>query len=168
MPRIRLVDAIAKERRENAAALVAAIARKGPKKVRTRAPAKLAAELDEMVQTGDWSKVEPAHIVEFYAFCHRQVYGARPPELDRSGKIGDRERMGAISSVKKLVADCFEGDHVAAALFVRWAWKREDEREKWARSKKVERSRLTWRALFAGRGIYGDYLVACHRQKARL
>lgn len=138
MPRVRLIDVIAQERRAAAASLAAAAVRKGPRKAHARPQARVAAELSEMMSSGDWSNALPVHLVALYAFCHEHVYGVRPAELDRSGKLGARERMGAVSSAKKLVLDEFAGDVVEAVGFVRWVWHREGGREKWAREKKVE------------------------------
>lgn len=166
MPRVRWVDALARERQDAAASFAEAAKRKGPRKAKARPKKQVTAELGEMVKTGQWDEALPVHLVALYALLHQHVYGVRPAELDRSGEAGSRERMGAVSSAKKLVADEFAGDIVEAVRFVRWAWHREGGREKWAREKKVERSRLSWRALFAGRGILSDYRVAQERLRA--
>lgn len=167
MPRVRLVDALSQERAEAAASFAEAAKRKGPRKAKARPKKQVDEELADMMASGKWDDALPVHLVALYAALHQHVYGVRPAELDRSGAVGSRERMGAVSSAKKLVADEFAGDIVDAVRFVRWAWHREMGREKWAREKKVERSRLSWRALFAGRGILSDYRVAQERLRAR-
>jgi hypothetical protein len=162
MPRVRSSEARAIERREAAASFVRAVVPKRLKKAKRRPSlpprSRLMCDVVLMLKSGDWPSATPAHLVELYDWCHEKVYGVASPELNMPD-----ERLGACSAARSLLTKEFGGDSTAAVAFLRWAWAREEGREKWARQNQKERGRLAWRTLFSGRGVLGDYRVAAAR-----
>lgn len=159
MPRERDVDAAGRQRAAATQKLAELVKLKGPRKMRARKD--LAGAVARRLRSGDWAGTPPAELVELYCWCHQMTYGVRPPELDRPGAAGAKERRGAVSAARSLLENEFRGDSVSFAGYLKWAWMREGEREVWARGKGVQRSRLGWRALFSSRAVFGDF------QKAR-
>jgi hypothetical protein len=97
------------------------------------------------------------HLVAFFAWCYREVYGVEA--VDLLGVAG----LGARSAADKLVREQFDGDPGACVQFIRWAWYREREREAWRREHKRDGRRLDWRAQFVGRSLLAEYRLAVAR-----
>lgn len=118
-------------------------------------PDKFRTELRGMLAGGDFDGAKPSHLVALYEWCHEQVYGVRPLELD------NREVWKhATFAAAKLIKEEFRGDAKAAIEFVRWTWRR----EKWRESRRVDGispsvGRIGWRLQFAHRHFVTDYRI---------
>jgi hypothetical protein len=122
---------------------------------------RVTAEMDAMAESGDWSDGNGAHLVALYCWCHRAVYGLEPEDLDSKGWA----RAAALAA--RMILTQFGGDCTAAALFVRWAWSREHEREEYRRKNGRSGSRLTWWFQFAGGALVTEYRLDIARKNGR-
>jgi hypothetical protein len=102
-------------------------------------------EVAQMMGTGDWDAVRPAHFVALYEHLHAIVYGVEPSELDNA-----KVYSMATQEAARALADRFAGDTAEMVEFIRWSWKREEGREKWRRENKREGGRVGWRLQFGG------------------
>jgi hypothetical protein len=130
-----------------------------PRKTKPRGAPKstIDAQLREMIATGDWSRARAAHFVALYQLGHETVYGCSAAELQGQGKASVNARKGALSAAKRLLEQEFGGRAKELARFFDWVWKREKQREVWAKENGRERGRLTWQIMIAGRAILTDY-----------
>jgi hypothetical protein len=112
------------------------------------------ATADVAARTGDWDDVSPRTFVGLYAWCHNATYKVEAAELREK-----HEFMSATRAAARLLRDEFEDDGGSFAIYIRWAWKREQERVAWAARERIERGRLGWRLLFSTRFVT-DYRVA--------
>lgn len=110
--------------------------------------------------SGDWEGARPLVFVAAYARLHELVYGLAPAEL------GPQERKVAACAAARMLKREFDGDAAAMAVFVQWAWKREQGREKWRRANGRQGFRMTWRLLFGG-AILTDHRLEQLRSKSR-
>lgn len=139
------------------------IERKSP--IKMKPTAQVAAEVEQMRRTREWSRATARHFVELYCWCHLHVYGLEPAELRGTGKSSVNARKGAISAAKKLMADEFERPSQMAA-YIDWVFKREIEREKWRKeNNRTDAGRLSWQTLFAGRAVVTDYRATLLRKR---
>lgn len=137
---------------------------KEPKKPRTITTTKAkrdkdARECKERREQGDWAGARPGHFVALYGACHEKIYGFIPSELE-SGK----EYALAILAASRMLRSEFEGKSEIMVEFMRWAWKREEGREKWRRDNGKSGQRLGWRLQFNG-SLLSDYRVDLARRK---
>jgi|HubBroStandDraft_5_1064220.scaffolds.fasta_scaffold22501_1 hypothetical protein len=149
--------------------------KKKPKRSFSLAPATIAkaiAEAEEMAKTGDWDAARGVHLVALYAAMHRLVYGVAAEELDGTGrgtqavKKAQLEWAVASKAAQAFVAEQFAADFGEAVEFVRWAWKREQAREKKRREGGAKDDfRIGWRYQFGAR-LATDYRLAAARQKS--
>lgn len=119
------------------------------------------ADAKRRAQTGEWEDARPSTIVGLYAVCHRMVYGVAPIEFEDNAEFASATR-----SASALLTSQFAGDAVAMAAFVRWAWKREQGRAKWAREQGRDLNRMVWRFVFT-RSKVGDYRVDLSNHRGR-
>ena len=101
-------------------------------------------EVEEMMQTGDWSSAQPRHLVALYAIMHARIYGVEPAEL------GPRDCYNAATRAAALVKREFAGDCVAAVEYMRWAWDREEGRVIWREKNGRTPSRISVWLIFGG------------------
>lgn len=145
-----------------------------PKKRRgfALAPAAIAqatAEAEQMAKSGDWDAARGVHLVALYAQMHRLVYGVAAEELDGAGrgtaavKKAQLEWAVASKAAQAFCAEQFGADFGDAVEFVRWAWKREQWREKKRRENPGDDFRIGWRYQF-GAKLATDYRLAVARQ----
>lgn len=119
------------------------------------------ADARRRAQTGEWEDAKPSTLVGLYAVCHRMVYGVAPIEFEDNAEFASATR-----SASALLTSQFAGDAVAFAAFVRWAWKREQGRAKWAREQGRDLNRMVWRFVFS-RSKVGDYRVDLANRRGR-
>lgn len=105
-------------------------------------------------ETGDWSNADARTLLGLYALCHRTIYGVAPVELENVAEFRVASRAALT-----ILHGHFSDDVVAAALFVRWCWKREKERAEWAKTANRDRNRMGWRMQFSAK-LVTDFLVA--------
>lgn len=108
-------------------------------------------------RSGEWADADARALVGLYAWCHRSVYGVLPIELELAGEFRTAVRCAGLLAHKH-----FADDMVSVVLFIKWSWKREKGRAKWAREKKIERNRMGWRLQFSARQVT-DFLVETRR-----
>jgi hypothetical protein len=114
-------------------------------------------QVEEMGASGEWQKADALHLVLLYAELHRQVYGADALEI-----AAVKALTLAARAARNLADLYFEGDYGAVVSFMRWSWKREQEREEWRRANNREGGRLGWRLQFSA-SLVSDYRVSERR-----
>lgn len=134
-------------------------ARTKPKARRKPSIDRLCKETRDFIEDDEWGDAQPRHIVGLYIILHTWCYEVAP--ADMLGPI----LMGAMSAAKKLVTDEFGGSVDDAVAYVKWAWRREKERETWRRSKQIDGRRLTWRTLLMYREYVTEYRMAVARRQ---
>jgi hypothetical protein len=115
------------------------------------------AEMEERAASGDWDGASGAHLVCLYEFLHRSVYGV-DSDIDR------KSRMFAGSAAERMIKRDFAEDAGRAVLFMKWVWKREQEREAWRRANNRDGGRVGWRLQFCFASLVTDYRVHVARQ----
>ena len=109
-----------------------------------------------MRESGDWNEAEPRHLVGLFLELHEWCYGVPAGEEVR------KCWAGANGAARRLVAQEFGGNLLAAVEFMRWVWKREKGREQWRRENGRPVRRLTlWVATSSA--VVTDYRVARRR-----
>lgn len=132
-----------------------------PKKPRAPNKAKVREQLREMLVSNDFGAATASHLVALYEWCHEQVYGARPSEMD----AGDAWKLATFSAAR-LVKDEFNGDFQRAIEFVRWTWQREKAREQARRTgRNSSVGRIGWRLQFVTRHLVTDYRIDMARAR---
>lgn len=121
-----------------------------------RAQARL--EMEAMTKTGDWAAATGRHLVALWGLMHQRVYGVAAAELEDSVQYGL-----AAKAANALIKGHFGEDVSAAIEFMRWAWRREQSREKWRRENGKSGGRMGWRLQFAG-SLVTDYRVDMRRR----
>jgi hypothetical protein len=117
------------------------------------------ADAERMREAGDWSGATPRHLVALYETLYRVVYGYRPTELSSA-----KGWTGPSAAATRLVAQQFGGSMQATIEFMRWAWQREEKREKWRRENRRDGGRLGWRLQF-GDSLVDEYRIAQARTR---
>lgn len=146
--------------RASAAAAITALVGKprakpnGQRKMGKRSVERAIVELAALRASGEWREARPAHFVALYAWCHEQVYGVAPAELDGAAWLN------AASAAARMMRAEFDGDGEALAEFMRWVWRREQAREKRRRAQQRDDVwRVSWRAMFTQRFLLTDYRI---------
>jgi hypothetical protein len=133
-----------------------------PKGKGSVSPARRRQYLDEAKERAagkGWQGAKPGALLGLYCHLHHIVYGVWPSELDAGGAWHQ-----AMLQVGAFVKREFGGDGAACAEFVAWAWRREEQRDKYRQARGEERRRMMWRWLF-GRSMLTDYAAAGMRRK---
>lgn len=121
------------------------------------------AQMNVMMESKDWDKAKPCHVVQLYIWCHTKVYGVPPIELDNG-----YEYLKACAQVSRLIKSQFDGQIKACIAFVRWTWQRESWVEKKRReSNEVTTFRLGWNFQF-GPKLVTDYRLDRARREGYL
>ena len=158
---------LVEDKRDKAAASIIEFARRKTKPSPTRGGSKRSrdnakVEASEMRKGNDWSDAKPRHLVALYCWCHREVYGVEPAELENA-----RAWLSACSAAKRLAVDQFKGNLEGVIGLLRWVWWRERTREKWRRDKlEGAGKRIGWRLQFS-RSMLTDYRLFLQRRKKR-
>lgn len=120
-------------------------------------------QADEMRLSGEWpDDMRPKHLVALYAWCHEQVYGVWPSELNSA-----KPWLGACSAAKRLAVDEFDGDLTKVVGFLRWTWARERRFEDHRIAKfKGGGKRIGWRLQFS-RTLVTDFRLYLRRRTKR-
>lgn len=118
------------------------------------------AEVSEMMSTGEWTGCGARHLVALYDMMHTKCYGVEAAEL------GAGERYNAAMMAGNLVKRFFDGDYVEAVEFMRWAWQKEIETEKWRRERGRDGRRIGYRLMFGG-NLVTDYKLSLARRGKR-
>lgn len=100
-------------------------------------------------------------LVSVWAWAHEELYGVSP-----ASELAGLAWLAAGSSAEGLIRGEFGGDGARALDFVKWALRREQEREAWRKRNGKEGGRLTWRQLFSLRQLVVDYRVSLQRVAA--
>lgn len=119
------------------------------------------ADARSRADSGDWLSAPGMALVGLYSFCHEEVYGVTPIELDEKAALRVASRM-ASAMVKKY----FGSDTDEAVEFIKWTWMREREREEWAAQNGKTRGRVGYRLQFSS-ALLTDYRVALSRKQRR-
>lgn len=109
-----------------------------------------------MAADADWSSARGTHLVALYEKLHEAVYGVLPAELD------GKNWALASAAAGRLVEKDFGGDPSKAVAFMRWAWRREQGRERWRRENGRDGSRIGWRLQFGG-SMLTEYRISVAR-----
>lgn len=117
-------------------------------------------EVDEMMNSGDWSDASPAVFVALYALLHERVYDVEPAELT------PKERLHAAGAAARLLLHTFGGDKSKLAEFMRWTWMREAKTEKWRRDNIQPGRRIGWRLQF-GQALVTDWRLDSSRRHSK-
>ena len=133
---------------------------KRPKTIAAAAFGRALAEVDAMLETGEWDGATARHLVALYERMHERCYGVAPEEL------GPSERYNATLLAGNMVKNKFEGDLVACVEFMLWAWAREIDSEKWRRANDRQGRRIGVRLMFSG-SILTDYRYHLSRTSRR-
>lgn len=120
--------------------------------------AKACEQAKAMMASADWREATARHFAATYELLHERVYGVLPAELTPHG----RSLCAAMAA--QLLERQFGGDEAQMASYLRWAWAREHEREKWRRENGRGGGRITPRLMFGG-SLVTDYRVAEARRK---
>lgn len=118
---------------------------------------------EEMVEQNLFAGANERNLAALHSICHAQVYGVRDEVFET------REFLPALSAAQRLVRDDFGGNVDEAIQFVRWVWRREQQREK----KRIEDGksgfRMGWRLVFGtsanARSTLTDYTVFMRRRQ---
>ncbi len=125
---------------------------KKPKKRPLPKPERARGEFRAMLTAGDFSTATPTHLVALYEWCHEQIYGVLPAELNA------KAWLMACGHARRLIDEEFKGDVAATIDFIRWTWKREAGREKARRAgTNPNIGRIGWRLQFVTRFLVTDY-----------
>jgi len=119
------------------------------------------AAAETRAKSGEWGDADARTLVGLYAWCHRSVYDVIPVELESITEFRIASRAAL-----RVLHERFEDDAAAAAIFIRWSWKREKERADWCRANKRDRNRMGWRLQFSDRQVT-DFRVAAAGRVAR-
>jgi hypothetical protein len=137
-------------------------------KSKKRAPAisdaafdKLRAEARRAMQSGEWGEAGPRAMVALFVELHERVYGVPCSDLTPTA------RQLASFAASAMLRREFNGDALAMAMFIRWTWMREKERENWRRANGRDGGAISWRLQFNGR-LLTDYRLAKARAHASL
>lgn len=120
---------------------------------------------EEMVEQNRFVGADVRNLAALHSICHAQVYGVRDEVFET------KEFLPALSAAQRLVKDDFGGNVDEAIQFVRWVWRREQQREK-ARTDngKGGSFRMGWRLVFgtsaAARSTLTDYAVFLRRRRS--
>lgn len=118
-------------------------------------------EVEAMIDTDNWDGVTSRHLVALYDVMHTEVYGVEP------GELGPAERHNAAMMAANLTKREFGGDFKKTVEFMRWAWGREAESEKWRReNNRINARRIGARLMFSG-SLVTDYRVFLARMGPR-
>lgn len=132
-----------------------------PRRRNGPSPEKARAEVGVMLADGDFDDARPTHLVALYEWCHEQVYGVKPMELDH----GETWKHATFAAAK-LVKEQFRGDMKATVEFVRWTWRRERWREgKRREGDTISVGRIGWRLQFVQRHLVTDYRIDLARSR---
>jgi hypothetical protein len=127
--------------------------KKRPFRVTPKVVAAALVEAAERAQSGNWRGATGRHLVGLYAHLHEGVYGVAPAELDAQGWAF------ASAAAARMTDRHFAGDLERSVLFMRWVWRREEDREKWRRANGREGGRIGWRFQFGAASLVDDYRV---------
>jgi hypothetical protein len=117
------------------------------------------AEVGRRAGLGEWEGATGLHLVALYERLHEGVYGAAPIELDAQGWAFAGAAAG------RMIEQKFGGDSEKAVCFLRWTWRREEDREKWRRANGRAGGRVGWRYQFCASSLVDDYRVDQARRK---
>jgi hypothetical protein len=165
MARRPLLQVEAEREEARAVAGKLGLAPRRPRKKKGPAP-KLVARLEEEARgfagRGEWAGAQPRHFVALFRVLHRLCYG-----VDCADLAGGVEFLGAASAAGKMIREQFGGSNDAFAAYLRWAWRRERETERWRRDNGQPGSVLTWRRVFVGAGCVTRYRIEQERRNQR-
>ena len=105
-----------------------------------------------------WSEATALDFVALYAILHKSVYQVEAVEL------GPTERLHAAGAARRLMKKEFGDVSSLMMFYMRWAWTREEGREKWRRDNNRDGGRLGWKLMFNG-SLLTDYRVSAKRRK---
>lgn len=116
-----------------------------------RAPSKqqrlaILAEATDMIQTNDFRRLSPRHLVGVWAWCHEKTYGVAPP---MTGVEWRRASMAAGS----LLRQDFDGKVETMIPFLKWTWAEEQRQHAWRRQNGRATNPLGWRLQFSSRHV---------------
>jgi hypothetical protein len=109
-------------------------------------------------KSGEWSDATAPTLVGLYAIFHEITYKSLPLELDQ--KMEFKRAAG----MARALLNMFDDDVDATVEFMKWSWKREQSRIKWANDQGKERGRFVYRFAFAASQVT-DYRVEKSRRR---
>lgn len=151
----RILHLTAKDRKE------ALRRKKADDKARTaRSIEKARLEIVAMLGDNDFEEAKPFHLVALYEWCHEKVYGVRPLELEK-------QWLAAAHAASELAKTDFEGELAEVVEFIRWTWRREQQREARRAQSGQSMGRVGWRLQFVTRYLLTDYRIDQKRVRRR-
>ncbi len=132
--------------------------RKQSRTISNKAFARYIEETKQLLKDGNWADSHPGHYVALYFLLHEAVYGVSPIDLT------SKDRKKAFFLASRLLKLEFADDKLEMVGHMKWAWSREEQREKWRRSNGRAGSRITWYRMFNG-SLLTEYRIdkARHR-----
>ena len=103
------------------------------------------------IAQGDWSEATAINFLALYVLMHRKVYDVDPV-------MTAKERHECLLCIGSFVKKHFEDSPSDLACYIRWVWKREFDREKWAQTNGRQRGVMSWR-LMLSTAVLTDYRV---------
>ena len=132
-----------------------------PPAARERARAQARAMMASDETPSPWLEATPVHFVALYELLYAVVYGEMPIDLEDS-----KPYARAATEAAECLRVHFGGDQMAMLNYVRWSWKREEERETWRRENQRSGGRIGWRLQFRG-PMLADYRLDQARMSGR-
>lgn len=112
------------------------------------------------MQSANWEGAQPRVFAALYALLHERVYSVAPSELT------PQIRAYATGAAKRMLAREFDDKPEEMAVFMRWAWMREQKREAWRRENNRDGGRISWTLQFNG-SLITDWRLEQSRKPAR-
>jgi hypothetical protein len=103
-----------------------------------------------------WNEASSLEFVALYAILHLKIYGVEAIEL------GPTERLHATGAAGRLKKKEFDDRGDDFVKYMKWAWIREEGRERWRRDHNRDGGRLGWKLMFNG-SLLTDYRVSIKR-----
>ncbi len=137
-------------------------AKEKPKKRSTMAASsfnRARAEMQSMIDSGDWDDLKPRHLLALYDLMHLKCYGV---EVTMTGT----ERHTFVLRAGGFWKREFNGDIEAVRAYFRWVWTKEIDDEKWRLSVGRDTFRMTFGMTISGKKItdYRAHRVALNRR----
>lgn len=115
-------------------------------------------ELEDILESRDWSTATAKHFLALFCRLYAQVYGVAPI-------MATNERLQAVQRLGGFLKNRFDSDPTALAFYFRWVWKEEARKESWCKEQGIQRSgSLGWRVMITNE-LLSKYLVVRMREK---
>src|SRR5574338_176134 len=121
-----------------------------PRRARPKSRTTIADEVIEMATRQNWANAGAQHVVALAGEFHRRVYGVEAEELRT------RARQIFVRSADSMIK---QNGVEWVVEFVKWVWKREQERETWRRDNHKQGSRVSIAMVFGSSNLRTEYRI---------